>query len=113
MVRGTLLWLCGALIACGGKEANPDAAPDARLEGFDAPDIVCPGGPKCATTGDGILKVGVAKRIYTPVDFETYTDENNDRQYQKDEPFVDKNGNGQFDGVWLFGGGRAALGVTT
>ncbi|MCW5805651.1 MAG: hypothetical protein KIT31_24990 [Deltaproteobacteria bacterium] len=113
MVRGTLLWLCGALIACGGKDGGPDAAPDARLEGFDAPDIVCPGGPKCATTGDGILKVGVGKRIYTPVDFETYTDENNDRQYQRDEPFDDKNGNGRFDGVWLFGGGRAALGVTT
>ena len=58
-------------------------------------------------------KVGVAKRAWTPQDFETYTDENNDREWQTTEPYTDLNGNGKFDGVWLFGGGRAALGVTT
>jgi hypothetical protein len=99
--------------ACGGSKSTPDAAIDARLEGFDSPDLVCPGGPSCASTGDGVLAVGVGKRVYTPQDFETYTDENNDHQWQKDEPFVDKNGNGKFDGVWLFGGGRAAEAVTT
>jgi hypothetical protein len=109
MMRGFLL--CVALLGCGGKEGTPDA-PDAQLEGFGEPDIVCPGGPSCASSGDGVLKVGVGKRAWTPIDFETYTDENNDRHYDKDEPFVDKNGNGKFDGVWLFGGGRAALGVT-
>ena len=107
--------VCGVVLAaCGGGSAAPDAGvPDARLEGFDKPELVCPGDPSCATTGDGQLKVGAAKRVYTPADFETYTDENGDKQYQTSEPFTDKNGNGKFDGVWLFGGGRAAQGVTT
>jgi hypothetical protein len=102
-----------AVAACGNGSAAPDGGVDARLEGFAGPDVVCPGSPACETTGDGVLKVGAAKRIYTPVDFETYTDENNDNEYQTTEPFTDKNGNGIFDGVWLFGGGRAAKGVTT
>jgi hypothetical protein len=104
--------LVGPVIACSGNHA-PQDAPDARLEGFDKPDIVCPGDPSCASTGDGVLKVGVAKRTYTPQNFETYTDENMDRQYETGEAFTDLNGNGKFDGVWLFGGGRAAEGVTT
>lgn len=103
-----------ALAACGGgSSTTPDAMPDAPLEGFTGPDLVCPGGPSCASTGDGVLKVGAAKRIYTPQDFETYTDENGDQEYQTTEPFTDKNGNGKFDGVWMFGGGRAAQGVNT
>src|SRR6185312_9993030 len=68
--------VAGALMACGGNKATPDAMPDAPLEGFTTPDIVCPGGPGCETTGDGVLKVGVAKRTWTPTNFETYTDEN-------------------------------------
>src|SRR5438067_9779353 len=36
-----------------------------------------------------------------------------DRQWQPSEPYTDLNGNGKFDGVWLFGGSRAAEGVTT
>src|SRR5438067_6038209 len=105
-----LLVLGAAVAACGGTK---DTHSDAKLEGFDKPDIVCPGGPSCKTTGDGTLSVGAAKRVYTPQGFETYTDENMDRQYQKGEPFTDLNGNGVFDGVWLFGGGRAAEAVTT
>ena len=101
--------------ACGDNKAAPvDAAvPDARLEGFTSPDLVCPGGPTCASQGDGVLEVGAAKRTWTPQNFETYTDENNDRQWEPSEPYTDLNGNGKFDGVWLFGGGRAAEGVTT
>jgi hypothetical protein len=103
-----------ALVLCAcGDDGGAKVIPDARLEGFDEPDIVCPGGPTCASSGDGQLKVGVGKRVWTPQNFETFTDENNDRQWQSTEPFDDKNGNGKFDGVWLFGGGRAALGVTT
>ena len=113
MMRMTWSAAALALVACGGSKGTPDATPDAQLEGFDQPDIVCPGGPTCATAGDGVLAVGVGKRVYTPQNFETYTDENGDRQWQSSEPFVDKNGNGKFDAVWLFGGGRAALGVTT
>jgi hypothetical protein len=105
-----LLAIGAFVTACGGSK---DTHPDAKLEGFDKPDIVCPGGPSCKTTGDGVLNVGAAKRIYTPQNFETFTDENGDRQYEKGEPFTDLNGNGVFDGVWLFGGGRAAEGVTT
>ncbi len=102
------------LAACGGGKGAPDAGvPDARVEGFDHPDLVCPGGPDCMSTGDGQLKVGAAKRTYTPTDFETYTDENGDNKYETTEPYTDKNGNGKFDGIWLFGGGRAAFGVTT
>ena len=99
-----------ALAACSGGDKTP---PDARLEGFDQPDIVCPGSPSCLSAGDGQLKVGVAKRTWTPQNFETYTDENMDRQWQSTEPYTDLNGNGKFDGIWLFGGARAALGVTT
>ena len=113
MVRGVLFSIGFILVACGGGGGKPDGGVDARLEGFDTPEIVCPGGPSCATSGDGMLKVGVGKRIFTPTGFETYTDENLDRQYQSSEPYVDLNGNHKFDGVWLFGGGRAAMGVQT
>jgi hypothetical protein len=107
MVRGYLVAIA-FLVGCHGGNNTPDGGVDAKLEGFDKPDIVCPGGPNCLTTGDGVLKVGAAKRIYTPQDFETYTDENLDRKWETTEPFTDKNGNGKFDGVWLFGTGRAA-----
>ena len=111
MMKGLLLAV--VLGGCGGGHGAPVAGIDARVEGFDHPDIVCPGGPDCASTGDGQLKVGAAKRTYTPQNFEIYTDENADNKYETTEPYVDKNGNGKFDGVWLFGGSRAAFGVTT
>lgn len=108
-----MLVVACALAACGGGKHAPDAAVDAQLEGFTAPDIHCPGDPKCATRGDGQLKVGAGKHTYTPQNFETYTDENNDRKWESTEPYTDLNGNGKFDGVWLFGGGRAAESVKT
>lgn len=111
MVRGVLFTIGFLLVACGGDDKASTA--DARLEGFEKPELVCPGGPSCGTAGDGQLKVGVGKRIYTPQDFETFTDENGDREYETGEPYTDKNGNHKFDGVWLFGGGRAAQGVNT
>jgi len=110
-MRGILLVSC-LVVACGGKHTPPPTV-DAGLEGFHGPDVDCPGGPGCESPGDGVLRVGAAKRDYTPQNFETYTDENNDREWQSDEPFNDINGNGKFDGVWLFGGGRAALSVET
>lgn len=113
MGRGNLCAVFVVLAACGGSSSQPDAGIDARLEGFEAPDLYCPGDPQCASPGDGVLKVGVAKRAYTPANFETYTDENGDREWQHDEPYTDLNGNGKFDGVWLFGGSRAAIGVRT
>ncbi|MEJ7597036.1 MAG: hypothetical protein WKG01_03920 [Kofleriaceae bacterium] len=114
MVRGTLsIAVIAVCAACGSGHSKPDGGVDARLEGFDQPDLVCPGDPACASAGDGVLRVGAGRQAYTPRGYETYTDDNGDRQYQKDEPFVDLNGNGKFDGVWLFGGGRAAMGATT
>jgi len=105
--------LFAAACSCDGGSGTPDAGPDARLEGFASPALVCPGDPACATAGDGVLKVGAAKRVYTPVNFETFTDENMDKDWQASEPYTDLNGNGRFDAVWMFGGGRAAQGVTT
>ncbi len=97
------------LVACGHHAANPDAGQmDAPLAGYNGPELVCPGGPNCATLGDGQLNVGAAAYPYTPMNFETYTDENMDMQWEPNEPFDDLNGNGVFDGVWLFGGSRAA-----
>ncbi len=101
------------LAACGGGKKTPDASVDAQLEGFSSPDVHCPGDPSCMTRGDGQLKVGAAKRTYTPQNFETYTDENMNRKWDSTEPFTDLNGNGKFDGVWLFGGARAAEDVKT
>lgn len=103
-----------ALVACVlvgcGDNGNTGPIADARLEGFDEPDIVCPGGPDCESA-DGELAVGVGKRVWTPTIRETFTDENMDWEWSSDEPFDDVNGNGKFDAVWVFGGGRAAQGV--
>jgi hypothetical protein len=106
-MRRFALVLC-VLVGCGDSASVPTA--DARLEGFDEPDIVCPGGPDCEAS-DGELFVGVGKRAWTPTIRETFTDENMDWEWSSDEPFDDVNGNGKFDAVWVFGGGRAAQGV--
>ena len=114
MSKVALAALISLGVACGDSGgATQDAGVDAQLEGFTAPDLVCPGGEGCGSAGDGVLKVGVGKRAWTPPIAETYTDENEDREWNSDEPYVDANGNGKFDGVWLFGGARAAMGVTT
>ena len=103
------------LAACGddGNSGDPDAGvtPDARLEGFDQPDDVCPGAAHCASAGDGTLRVGAAARVFTPEITEHWTDENGDGEWQQDEPYDDANHNGVFDAYWLFGGGRPANGV--
>jgi hypothetical protein len=113
LVAGAVLAFAPGCSGCSDGDKPNDAGVDAPLEGFTKPDLVCPGDPACASQGDGVLKVGVAKRTWTPTDFETFTDENGDRQWEMAEPYDDKNGNGKFDGVWLFGGGRAALAVST
>ena len=107
-----LVVMAAVLAACGGGSSSPDAGvPDAQLEGFAAPALVCPGGPGCETTGDGVLHVGAATRVWTPQGFETYTDENGDGEYSTSEPYTDLDGDGRFDGVWLFGGDNAAMRV--
>src|SRR5262245_37344260 len=44
---------------------------------------------------------------------ENHTDKNHDPERQIDQPYTHLNANGNFDGVWLFGGGRAAIAVET
>jgi hypothetical protein len=62
MMRG-LLAIGAIAAACGGGHGKPDAGIDAPLEGFTAPDLVCPGGPGCESAGDGVLKVGAATQL--------------------------------------------------
>lgn len=106
--------LVSVLAACGGSSTTPDAGPppDAALEGFEAPDVVCPGGPGCASAGDGVLSVGAAAVPYTPEQIEPWTDEDLDGEWD-DEPYVDTNGNGEFDAYWLFGGARPVAEIKT
>ncbi len=111
----TTVAACVALAACGddGGSGAADAGVDARLEGFDQPDDICPGAAHCAAAGDGVLHVGGGKRIFTPVITETFTDENMDGEWQDTEPYVDADGDGKFDAIWMYGGGRAANAVET
>ena len=109
-----VLLAAAALAACGddGTNAGADAGVvDARLEGFDQPDDICPGAAHCAGAGNGTLEVGAAAKVFTPQITETWTDENGDGEWQTEEPYLDANHNGVFDAYWLFGGGRAANGV--
>ncbi|MEZ4365858.1 MAG: hypothetical protein R2939_06170 [Kofleriaceae bacterium] len=114
-MRASLLTALVLFAACGGDDApvTPDAgpAPDAQLEGWTEPALVCPGDPGCATTGDGELSVGAAAVPYTPTITETWTDTNGDNEWDRDEPFVDADGDGEFDAFWLFGGSRPAFEV--
>ena len=114
LARSLFSALALMLAACGddGNAGDPDAGvTDARLEGFDQPEDICPGAAHCQSAGDGQLHVGAAARVFTPTITETWTDENGDGEWQQDEPYVDADGDGTFDAFWLFGGGRPANGV--
>lgn len=99
------------LSACGDDGSSVE--PDAGLEGFTEPEDVCPGSDHCLNGDGGRLFVGAAGRIFTPELPETFTDVDDNGEWSSDEPYVDANGNGEFDGTWLFGGGRAANAVET
>ncbi len=75
-------------------------------------DQVCPGGPKCADSGDGKLYAGTAKRDVTPL-VEPFVDTNGNGTRDDDESYTDLNGNGRFDPVYMAGYGknRLAFGV--
>ncbi len=74
---------------------------------------------------DDQLYAGVARVDLTPTNFETFTDLDNDAEFDGcmtdpdatrvdcEEPFNDLNGDGRFDGVWIAGyqSNRAATGV--
>jgi hypothetical protein len=117
-----LVCLILGLAACGDDDGSatpdgpPDAgppAPDAIESGFRGPDDVCPGSDHCNGTGDGKLYVGVGKAVYSPTITETWTDVNENSNYDSGEPYVDADGDGEFDAYWLFGGGRPAIGVAS
>lgn len=80
------------------------------------PELACPGAAQCSDPGDGALRVGAGRRSITPdlASYETeWTDADGNSLFGTGEPFVDVNGNGQFDAVWLagFNNGRPATGV--
>jgi len=63
----------------------------------------------------GPFEAGFAKVDITPTDFETWEDVDGDSKYdpEKGDKYVDKNGNGMFDAIWLAGfhNSRPAQGV--
>ena len=116
MVRVALFTLVVLLAACGDDDANA-ATMQASMRGSRAsisPTSCAPAAPDCASAGDGVLKVGVGEAgVHAAELRDVHRREQRPRVADVDEPYIDTNGNGKFDGVWMFGGGRAALGVIT
>ncbi len=102
-----------ALVACGGDTDEPDAGIErGPVDPF--PEKYCPGSDGCTGEGDGIFKVGVGRVSIMPELVETeWTDDNENSHYNSGEPYVDANGNGEFDPYWIagFGTGRPATGL--
>lgn len=76
-------------------------------------DNFCPG-PGCEPVDGAVLRAGAARVVITPTLTETeWTDEDEDSHWSKNEPFVDTNGNGEFDAYWIAGSsnGRVATDV--
>lgn len=118
------------LVACGDDGAAPpvDAGmPSADLgprRDFGAiidepvPLSYCPGGPECAAAGDDVLHAGAGvvdiTADLTNADYQTLDVNGNGAFDASDgDTFMDKNGNGTYDGVWIAGYGspRGASGV--
>ena len=49
------------------------------------------------------MRAGFAKVDITPVGFESWTDHNGDSKFNPEDgdTFIDSNGNGKFDAIWL------------
>lgn len=111
-MRWTVLFVSS--IALGGCSEDPPLEMTTAID-LDAsgrvPDLVCPGAVGCEEATAAFV-FGVAKRDITPV-LETWTDLDQDGNYDEGEPFVDQDGDGRFDPVWLagFSLGRPATGV--
>ena len=119
-----------ALAACGDDDVG--VTPDAGMMPVDmgpradfgvvidqpVPLSYCPGGPDCAAAGDDVLNAGAAAVDITAdlstADFQT-VDVNGDGSFDPGDgdQFMDKNGNGAYDGVWIagYGSARGASGV--
>ena len=106
----------GAVDAAPGDAGTPDAGTTEDVPppiAYGGPDDWCPGREHCRPTGDGRLRVGVARELINPDIVEReWTDTNRNNAYDMGEAFVDVNGNGSFDATWVagFGNGRPAVG---
>lgn len=101
----------GAVEADSGRFA--DGGPRSPTP-YEGPDDHCPGAAHCMPTGDHQLSAGFARVDINPALTETmWTDTNRNNAWEPGEPFVDLNGNGVFDAVWVagFGTGRPATGI--
>ncbi len=110
ILRGTLIVLLVLIIGLGGwlwtrmRGPHPNYRVDLMLptaESMEAP---------------GRLKVGVAKRSIAPIfdNYDTWTDVNGNTKYDEGvDTYVDRDGNGRFDGIWIagFGTNRPAQGM--
>ncbi len=101
-------------VADVGTDAGAaDAAADGPPVPYAGPDDWCPGREHCMGAGDHQLYVGAGRALVNPTLVESdWTDLNGDHEWQRNEPFVDVNGNGRFDATWMagFGNGRPARG---
>jgi len=116
--------------ACGDDDAP--MTPDAGMGPVDmggrrdfgavidepVPLSYCPGGPDCAAAGDDVLHAGAAAiditADLTNADYQTLDVNGNGSFDARDgDTFMDKNGNGTYEGVWIAGYGspRGASGV--
>lgn len=83
---------------------DASAPTDGAVVPYAGPDDWCPGRDHCRNVGDGVLQVGVAREEINPTIVESmWTDLNMDSVWQRNEPFVDTNGNGRFDATWMAG----------
>jgi hypothetical protein len=95
-VTGALLFILVVMAGLALFNAR-DRSPDYRLD-LTLPD-------NALSDAVGPLRIGVAKAAITPVIQDTWVDADNNARYEPDkgDSFIDNNGNGQFDGVWLAG----------
>jgi hypothetical protein len=103
---GLLLLVALVVEACRKSGDSGDGGEDLMTI-----DDFCPGQPHCTGEGDGLLRVGVARRSIVPELVETaWNDSNGNFRWGSGEAFVDSNLNGVFDAHWLagFGYGRVA-----
>jgi len=134
-----LFWgaVLASLVACGddvmtadgGADSAVDASGDTGVVDSGSPDTsmplvpvvpngYCPGGSGCEAGADGTLLVGAAAVDVTPslegADVMTVdTNGNGIYESRDDDEYLDVDGNGEFDGVWIAGydNARPAAGV--
>ncbi len=114
---GFLVTTLAAFTGCGDRAVGADAAVEPIVGGAQEPfpRKVCPGADGCVD-GGGSLRVGVAKIDVTP-DLSTvdggWQDLDGDHVYSAGEPFDDRDGDDEFDAVWIAGAqnARPATGV--